>query len=371
MPNSLCGGRRRGGQPCGGQPSGVRERAVAVLLTLLSAASLLVACSTRTVHPDGGSSGRAAASTPGGSDSAGQVPSGAPSSDALPSGSPSSGPSSGPTSPSSGGPTSPPAPPVGRVSPQHGQLTPRGLWWGVDSTTPISDASLANVRSWYVGSPKPLVWGRYIGGTYTVTRAELAFARAHGIAVYLVVPDRNCSVCDGGGDVCGADHTAEQARSDATAAVRAADRTGVPARVTLFKDIEQIGSCTGELSAEYLRAWYDTVRRTQYRVGFYGNSNRQFYDFPRAYCAAVRGDPRLRHDVILAQDEPEPAISAPAGTIGPGTAPRFAPYVPSCAPRAATKIWQYGESTTSGNVTDVDEIIPGTPGLIAPDGTAT
>ena len=75
--------------------------------------------------------------------------------------------------------------------------------------------------------------------------------------------------------------------------------------------------------------------------------------------------------MILADDQPEPAISAPRQTIGPGNAPRWNPRMPHCAPESATKIWQYGESTTYENVTDVDEIQPDTPGLILPDGTVS
>lgn len=253
----------------------------------------------------------------------------------------------------------------------RGQLTPQGNWWGVDSTGPINEAALENVRNWYRGSPRPLVWGRYVNGTFALQRGELAFARAHDIAVYLIVPDLNCSVCSGGNDVCGNDHTSGQAKDDASRAVRAAKRAGIPAGVTLFKDIEEIGTCNGELSADYLRGWYRYVRTTKYRVGFYGNTYRQTWDFPRAYCAAVQDDASFTADVTLAQNQPEPAIGAPQGTIGPGNAPRFAPYVPHCAPPGVTRIWQYGESLSSSNYTDVDQIIPGTHGLLAPDGSVT
>lgn len=245
------------------------------------------------------------------------------------------------------------------------------MWWGVDSTGPITEAALDNVRNWYRGSPRPLLWGRYVTGSFALQRGELAFARAHGIGVYLIVPDLDCSICDNGNDVCGSDRTAGQARDDARRAVKASIRAGIPARVTLFKDVEEIGTCHGELTSEYLRAWYHHVRATRYRAGFYGNTFRQSWDFPRAYCAAVRADPRFAHDVALAQNQPEPAIGAARGTIGPSNAPRFAPYVPSCAPSGVTRIWQYGESLSSENYTDVDEIVPGTRGLLAPDGSVT
>jgi hypothetical protein len=250
-------------------------------------------------------------------------------------------------------------------------MTPQGLWWGVDSTTPMSASVLDNVRDWYRGGHTPVVWGRYVSGHYALRPSEFHFARKHGIYLYLLVPDANCSVCNGGGDLCGNDRTAAQATQDARDAVRAARGLHVPAGAMLFKDVEQIGTCTGELTAEYLLTWYRVGRASPYRVGFYGNAYTQHYDFVRAYCAAVRGHPVFTRDVVLADDEPEPAIGAPAGTIGPANAPRFRPDAPHCAPRAATKIWQYGESTSSANYTDVDEVMPDTPGLIAPDGSVT
>jgi hypothetical protein len=200
---------------------------------------------------------------------------------------------------------------------------------------------------------------------------ELAFAARHHIAVYLIVPDSNCSVCNGGGDLCGNDITAAQARGDAQDAITIARRLHIPAGAALFKDIEEVGTCHGELTGTYLDTWFRTARSSPYRPAFYGNAYTQQYDFVRAYCDAAGDDPQFRSEVILADDEPEPAIGAPAGAVGPSTAPPFRPDVPHCAPATATRIWQYGESLTSANVTDIDEIRPDTPGLILPDGTVS
>lgn len=242
----------------------------------------------------------------------------------------------------------------------------------MDSTTAMSAAILDNVRGWYRGRPTPAVWGRYVNGHFGLQPGELSFARRHHIYVYLLVPDANCSACaGGGGDLCGNDRTAAQATSDARDAIRAARALHIPRGAVLFKDVEQVGTCTGELTAEYLITWYRVGRASPYRVGFYGNAYTQQYDFVHAYCDVLRHHPVFRREVVLADDEPEPAIGAPAGTIGPANAPRFGPDAPHCAPREATKIWQYGESTSAGNATDVDEIQPDTPGLIAPDGSVT
>lgn len=251
------------------------------------------------------------------------------------------------------------------------QRTPDGQWWGVDSTTAITSAALANVRGFYAGGHDPLVWGRYVSGSYGLRPGELDFARSHHIYVYLLVPDDDCSVCDGGRDVCGNDRTADQARADALDAVAAARREAVAAGATLFKDIEQIGSCEGELSPAYLDTWYRTVLGGPYRPGFYGNAFRPNYDFPVAYCQMIKADPAAGRDLTLADDEPEPLIGAAPGSTGPANAPRFAPDTPACAPASATRIWQYGESLSAANVTDIDEVRPGTTGLLSPDGAVT
>ncbi len=235
----------------------------------------------------------------------------------------------------------------------------------------MSEEALDNVKHWYLGGRTPAVWGRYVSGHWSLRPGELDFARRHGIFVYVLVPDANCSMCSGGGDLCGNDRTSAQATQDAREAVRAARHDQVPEGAMLFKDVEQVGSCTGELTAEYLLTWWRVTRAGPYRVGFYGNAHSQDYDFVHAYCDVVGTHPVFTREVVLADDEPEPAIGAPPATIGPATAPRFAPTAPHCAPPEATKIWQYGESTSPDNYTDVDEIMPDTPGLIAPDGSVT
>ncbi len=248
--------------------------------------------------------------------------------------------------------------------------TPEGLWWGVDSTLPISAVTIANVRGWYRGAPRPQLWGRYLSGSYGVSRAELAYARKEMFFVYLIVSDRNCSHCDGG-DVCGHDRTAPQARTDAQNAITNARRLRLPRHTTLFKDIEQVSSCRGEPTSTYLLTWYRTMRDTGLQTGFYGNVHKQYYDFPRAYCGALARDSTFGTRVILDMNEDEPRIGAPRRSTGPPNAPRFTPNSPRCAPKSATKIWQYGESLTSANLTDIDQARPDTPGLLTPDGSVT
>lgn len=195
-------------------------------------------------------------------------------------------------------------------------LTPAaGMWWGVDSTSAITDRSLANVESWYVRNHRPQFWGRYLRGHFAVSRAELGYARAHDIYAYLIVTDRNCSQC-GGSDVCGNDRTARQARADALEAVHDAAALGVPAGAVLFKDIEQVSSCRGEPTAAYLLAWYTALRATDYRTGFYGNTHRQYYNCPVAYCAAIGRDAGFAAGVVLDMNDPNPSSAHRATRSG-------------------------------------------------------
>jgi len=244
------------------------------------------------------------------------------------------------------------------------------MWWGVDSTTAMSAASLANVQDWYLGGHRPQFWGRYLRGSYAVSRTELAFARAHGIYVYLIVTDHNCSQC-GGHDICGNDRTAGQAAHDVQQAADAADKLGLPRGTVIYKDLEQVSSCRGEPTATFLLAWDSALRKTRYKTAFYGNTNQQNYDFPKAYCAAVARSSDFASRVLLDMDEPEPQLAAPRHTIGPANAPRYAPFEPHCTPPGRTTIWQYGESRDDDNLTDVDEALPNTPGMLAPDGSVT
>jgi hypothetical protein len=244
------------------------------------------------------------------------------------------------------------------------------MWWGVDSTHPIDAVALANVRGWYQGA-SPQLWGRYLGGSFAISPAELAFARQQHIYVYLIIADQNCSVCADGGDVCGHDQTAAQAQADAQQALAEAARIKVPTGATLFKDIEQVGSCSGEPTAAFLTTWYRTLKNSGYRTGFYGNTHQQSWDFPRSYCAALPMDAGFAREVVMIANEDEPDIGAARNTIGPANAPKWGPQVPDCSLPKATTIWQYGESRSGDNYTDVDQARPNTPGLLAPDGSVT
>jgi Domain of unknown function (DUF1906) len=248
-----------------------------------------------------------------------------------------------------------------------GSYTPAGNWWGVDSVDPLNAADLAAVRNWYQGGT-PQVWGRYIsdiGGA--LTKTEMNFASQNGIYLYLLVADRNNS----SPLVCGRDLNATDAVADAQTAVAAANALGIKPGAVLFKDFEQT-QCPGEPSAAYVQSWYQTVAATSYRVGFYGNSFSQTNQFPQAFCAAVGAVPGLISQVTLSASEPEPNFNSAIGTTGPASAPAWAADTPSCAPAATTTVWQYGEvGSQVGNIADIDEVRPGTPGLVAPDGSIT
>ena len=267
-------------------------------------------------------------------------------------------------------PAASPSPTGPAPLPRPNSVTPGGYWWAVDSSGPVGDEGLAAVQDWYQGAT-PAVWGRYLVGNYALRDGEIAWAAAHNIYLYLLIPDSNCSECNGGGDICGNDRTAAQAQADAAETLAAARAKNLPTGLRLYKDLEQVGSCRGEPTGEYVSTWYRAVEDSGYLVGFYGNSTAPDWDFPTAYCAALALDPEIGTDVDIDGNQPEPQIGAPRGTSGPLTAPDFAPLTPACAPPGSTGIWQYGESLDSDNYVDVDEVRPGLPGLLSPDGRVT
>lgn len=248
-----------------------------------------------------------------------------------------------------------------------GSYTPAGNWWAVDSVDPVNAADLAAVRNWYQGGT-PQVWGRYIsdiGGA--LTKTEMNFAAQNGIYLYLLVADRNNS----SPLVCGRDLNASDAVADAQTAVAAASALGIKPGAVLYKDFEQT-QCAGEPSAAYVQSWYQTVASSTYKVGFYGNAFNPNNQFPTAFCAAAAAVPGLVAHVSLSASEPEPNFNSAIGTTGPANAPAWAADTPSCAPAATTSVWQYGEvGSQAGNIADIDEVRPGAPGLVAPDGSIT
>jgi len=85
----------------------------------------------------------------------------------------------------------------------------------------------------------------------------------------------------------------------------------------------------------------------------------------------LAADPRFADEVAIDATEPEPDLCKPRNASGPGTAPRYRPDVPPCAPAGSTLLWQYGESVDRDNYADIDQINPRTAGLLAPDGGVT
>ena len=252
-----------------------------------------------------------------------------------------------------------------------GNPTPQGNWWAVDSATQMNATSLGKVQAWYQGGT-PMVWGRYVSSDFELQQSEISFARANQIYLFFLVTDQNCSACRAGKDVCGNDTTAAQAQSDAAQAVTQAGTDNLPNGIILFKDMEQTGTCVGEPTAAYVSAWYQSVQGSGYSVGFYGNSFSQNNAFPKAYCGAAAAIPGFSANVTLDSSEPEPNFNPPQNSTGPTTAPAWVPTRPSCAPLSATTIWQYGEPGSQvGDIADIDEVVPNTKGLLAPDGSVT
>lgn len=192
--------------------------------------------------------------------------------------------------------------------------TPRTLW-GVDSVDRVTPSVLSDIAS-TLGTPQ--FFGRYLGGRYAMTAGEVRFAFSRGIRILVIDAQRG-----GTPDVGYA-----AGKLAATNAVASAVELGLPARVGIFRDIETDAS----IDAGFVRGYVDTLRRSSYAPGFYGNPANGA--FAGAYCGAVAADPGYGSTYVFsAEYEPGRAPQAQA--------PAFVPFPPPCASRVVA--WQYGE----------------------------
>ncbi len=208
-------------------------------------------------------------------------------------------------------------------------------FWGVDSASPASGRYANQLLYDYVrqlAGGMPAFWGRYIGGRYSLTPAEVGFLHSRGCRILVVYNDtlNNPSSVQGG---------LAEGTADAQKAVQAAQTLAVPLNVCIFADIE-----TGwPVSADWCKGWATGVKQSGYKAGFYGNPLRTNAScFSEPYGAAYNAEPALA-DSLIFSSEPEPGCSTA------GNAPPFAPSTPSCNV-AGTVVWQYAENCFSGQV---------------------
>ncbi|MEA2664632.1 MAG: hypothetical protein QOI11_1576, partial [Candidatus Eremiobacteraeota bacterium] len=92
--------------------------------------------------------------------------------------------------------------------------------WGVDSADPVTSAAWDAAYNLLGRLPK--FWGRYVGGDYAVTPAEIAYLHEKNCKVLIAYNDT------GPDDVAGGSAAGE---ADAQAAIAAMKALGVPAGV--------------------------------------------------------------------------------------------------------------------------------------------
>lgn len=233
------------------------------------------------------------------------------------------------------------------LAPPASADTAGGYFWAVDTSDPITSASIASVRS--QANDTPDVWGRYInfcGSACTeLSKTEITTAKNAGIPLFFLSADGNVSKS-----------TAGQGTANAGGTVKAAQALGIPKGALLIDDLEN----DVDTSAAYLENWYKGVTNGGYRVGFYTGSN----NFVSQFCAAVKTVPAMKAGVAI--DTPD----AP-GSYGSGgaNAPSFSTTKdwPSCG--GTHSIWQYSLGRGSNPSFDQDEVDPHLAGLLLPNGT--
>jgi hypothetical protein len=194
--------------------------------------------------------------------------------------------------------------------------------WGVDSADPITPSFLGSIAR-ALGTPD--FFGRYLGGSYGMTKAEVDLAFSHGIRI-LVLDDASGT----------ADQTTyAKGQAGAAAAVASAIELGVPAGVAIFRDVEE----SSAIDPAFVQGYVDTMAESSYLPAFYGNPvNGQFAS---AYCEAVASNPADAAAYFFSSEN-EP------GRGPQWQAPLFEATSPPCASR--TVAWQYGEPGTVGGL---------------------
>ena len=202
--------------------------------------------------------------------------------------------------------------------------------WGVDSADPVTTAAW-NAAYGLLGR-LPQFWGRYVGGDYAVTPAEIAYLH-----------EKHCKLliaynATGPSDVAG-DEAAGVA--DANAAIAAMKALGVPAGVYVYADVE----AEWAPSTAWIEGWVATLDGSPYGPGFYCNPDSD-EEFAAAYDAAYAAAPQHFARTRLWSSEPEPYGGSECDQPPPTS---WAPSTPA-RNASGTVVWQYVESCTMAAV---------------------
>jgi len=220
--------------------------------------------------------------------------------------------------------------------------------WGVDSA-PAANLTVGG-QSFFAyitqqAAGQPAFWGRYIGGSYALTAAEVTFIHSQNCKILVLYNGATNTT----GSVKGG-HA--QGVADANKALSAASSLKIPTGVCIYVDIEAGWGMT----AAWAEGWADTIAAAGYKVGFYANtlsSNAPYFNTP--YCTAYNADASVAASYIFSS-EPEPGCATKIN------APAFAPATPSCN-SAGTVVWQYAETCFQSGNNAVDLDITTTTGL--------
>ncbi|MCU1592856.1 MAG: hypothetical protein JWO12_248 [Frankiales bacterium] len=208
--------------------------------------------------------------------------------------------------------------------------------WGVDSVNPITQTFVNQITSAF---GQPDFFGRYLGGTYALTSAEVTVATSNSIDLLLVDnrPIHNKATTGY--------FTGQQA---ADAAADSAHALNVPQGVGLFVDFE----ASTDMDWLFIEGWYDEVTQRGYVPGFYANTIPANSKFNAAYCTAVNDLSKYGNSYIWS------SVRSP-GRTSKANAPAYNPVTPSCA--AQTVVWQYGLAGGSPPNVDTDEATTAAP----------
>lgn len=213
-------------------------------------------------------------------------------------------------------------------------------YWGVDSANPANH-KLGGVKGHptlydYVAEQcgqAPDFWGRYVGGAFAITQAEVDFLFSKGTRILVIYNGATNSKSSVGGDYKAGVH-------DAKMAIAGADKAGVPAGVWIYGDIEPGWKCT----SDWFKGWWDTMFTSPYggMGGLYENPLAWNADnFAKPYLKALKGD-----SPVVYQDPPTKARYLYSqqkckGCIKPGDITfDFSPAEPEGV-WGVTVLWQY------------------------------
>ena len=207
------------------------------------------------------------------------------------------------------------------------RTTAPAAFWGVDSLEPVDQAFFDAVKT-KIGVPA--FWGRYIGKQGTLTHDEVALLHKNACKVLVIFRDT------GSGQLTSRGQAQEQAKS----AVTFAHDLRIPGGVWIYADTEYPSQSP---TAEWFAGWFETLQRSPYGAGVYGNTSPQAAPkFSTAFCQAYPRVPDPAKAYIYAS---QTGLPPGAGMCDPSYR-TFSPHVPPCHPPIA--IHQYTTGTGLG-----------------------